>query len=412
MPKLADELGAREVAHITGRGLHPVGVVAGLCLRVTDSGARGWVLRVRVGKKRRDIGLGGYPGVTLADARTAARAAREAIRNGVDVVAERQAARQALIAAQSRRITFADAARAKHAAIKAGFRNRKHRADWLASLERYAFPTLGSMDVADIELPQVLAVLQPIWETRTETATRVRQRIEAVLAWAIANHHRDGLNPARWKGNLAESLAKPAAIRPAQHFAALPWQDVPDFMGKLRQRKGTAARALEFAILTAARSGEVRGMTWDEVDAAAGAWTIPGERMKAGKPHAVPLSARALELVKAQPRMQGSPYVFAAVRGGMLSDMSISAVCRRMKVAAVPHGFRSSFKDWARNRTSYADEVSELALAHVNSDATRAAYARDGLLPQRARLLAEWARYCAGSAPARADVTPIRAGVK
>lgn len=408
MPKRAKELTAVQVKRLRARGLYSVGVVAGLALHVTDTGARSWILRARVGSKRRDIGLGAFPDVTLAQARDKARAARDKIRDGVDVVAEREAARRALIAAQRKRMTFADAARAKHTVMAAGFRSAKHARQWLSVLQRYAFPILGSMDVADVGVADVVAVLRPIWNTKTPTAKRARQRIESVLDWATVAGHRTGDNPARWGGNLEELLAAPGRLHTATHHAAMPWQEMPAFMAKLRKRKGTGARALELAILTAARSGEVRGMVWDEVDTATGTWTIPAARMKAGRKHVVSLSADALALVKAQPHHLGSRYVFAAVRGGMLSDMSLSAVCRRMKVAAVPHGFRSSFKDWARNRTAYADEVSELALAHVNDNATRAAYARDGLLPQRARLLAEWAKYCAEGMPDNASVTPIR----
>jgi integrase len=385
-----------------------VGGVAGLALQVTASGARSGILRARVGGKRRDMGLGGYPDVPLAQARDKAREARDKIAEGVDVVAERQAARQRLIARQAKRMTFTEAAYAKHEALRPQFRNARHQQNWIRAFELYAFPTIGALDVADIELAHVVQVLRPIWQTRTETARRLRGRIEAVLDWATVTGHRTGANPAKWRGVLSEVLPQPRKIAKRGHHAALPWRDVPGFMAALRKRKGASARALEFAILTAARSGEVRGMTWGEFEAAAKLWTVAGDRMKAGKTHRVPLTAAALAVVKAQPRMKSSPYVFAAARGGQLSDMSLSAICRRMGVAAVPHGFRSSFKDWARNCTSYPDEVSELCLAHVASDATRAAYARDGLLAKRARLLAEWAEFCAKGLPDAASVTPIR----
>lgn len=329
-----------------------------------------------------------------------------------------------MIAAQRKRLTFADAARRKHASIEAEFRNTKHRKDWLSSLERHAYPVLADMDVSDIELAHVLRVLQPIWYDKTETATRVRQRIESVLSWATVSGHREGQNPAEWKGNLSEVLPAPSKIRKTNNFPALSWRRLSDFMAALHQRAGTATRALEFAILTAARSGEVRGMAWAELDLQAGTWTVPGERIKAGKAHTVPLSPAALELIKTQPHMAGSEYVFAATRGGKVSDMSLAAVIKRVHNAdmkaggsgyvdeksarvATVHGMRSSFKDWSRSNTSYADEVSELALAHVNSDATRAAYARDGLLPQRARLLRQWAEFCASPATQSATVTNI-----
>jgi integrase len=233
--------------------------------------------------------------------------------------------------------------------------------------------------------------------------------MELVFSWAATSGYRprEKGNPAQWKGVLEHVLPRPSKIRKVEHHAALPWQSVPAFMVDLRKREGMSARALEFLILTAARSSEVRLATWDEIDLEAKLWTAPATHMKARKAHRVPLTDAAIKLLEALPRFERSPFVFPAVRGGALSDMSISAVCRRMKVAAVPHGFRSSFKDWCRSSTAYADEVSELALAHVNSDATRAAYARDELLPQRAKLMTAWAKFCA-TVPKKADVTPIR----
>ncbi|GAB3678976.1 site-specific integrase [Salinisphaera aquimarina] len=339
------------------------------------------------------MGLGPFPDVTLAQARQKARETRELISNGVDPIAERDAARQALIASQRKRLTFAQAGKRKHSAIAGEFRNVKHAKQWLSTLERYAVPVLGDMDVATIELPHVLAVLEPIWRTKTETASRVRQRMEAVFSWAIVSGHRTAANPAEWKGNLSEVLPAPAKITKVRHHPALPWQEMPAFMVELRKRGGTAAPALAFAILTAARSGEVRWATWDEFDIEAALWTVPAERTKPRKQHRVPLSADALAIIAALPRFEGVDYVFASARGGAMSDMALSKVTERMGVDAVPHGFRSSFKDWARNRTRAADEVSELALAHVNSDATRAAYARDELLPQRRRMMNQWAKF-------------------
>jgi len=252
--------------------------------------------------------------------------------------------------------------------------------------------------VNQIELAHVVKVVEPIWTTKTETASRLRGRIESVLEWAKASGYRNGgENPAKWE-TLKHVLPTPSKVRKIKHYAALPWQEMGAFMADLRNREGMGARALEFAILTAARSGEVRGATWDEIDLRAKEWTVPAERMKAGKQHRVPLSEPAVKLLKALPRFEGSPYVFPAARGGMLSDMSISAVTRRMGLDVVPHGFRSSFKVWCRTSTAYPDEVSELALAHVNSDATRSAYARDELVPQRQKLMTDWAKYC-GTVP-------------
>lgn len=410
MPKIAKELSAAHIARIKRQGLHSVGGVPGLQLQVTPTGARSWILRIIVGSKRRDIGLGSVGAVTLAQARERARAARAKVWEGIDPIAERDAAKAALIAAQAKQLTFEEAARKAHRAREAGFRNIKHRADWISSLERFAFPIIGKMQVAEIEVAHVQKVLDPIWHDRTETASRLRQRIESVLSWATVSRYRTGDNPARWKDNLKELMPHPGKIRKHKHYAALPWQEVPAFMAELRKREGHSIRALEFAILTASRSGEVRGMTWGEIDLhnpSGALWTIPGERMKAGRKHEVPLSPTVVAMLRALPRGDDDDHVFTAPRGGPLSDMALNAIPRRMNVPAVPHGFRSSFKDWARNETRLADEVSELALAHVNSDATRAAYARDGLLKQRRDLLAQWTKFCATPRPVKATVTPI-----
>lgn len=404
MPRKAKELSAAEVKRITDPGLHAVGGVSGLLLQVTATGARSWILRYSTGEVRystngkpyprlRDMGLGGFPDVTLAQARERAREARDRLHNGIDPVAERRAARDAMRAASAKRVTFDECARQYIASKSKEFQNAKHTAQYQSTLRTYASPIIGKMPVDGIELAHIVKVLEPIWMEKTETASRLRGRIEAVLAWATVSGFRQGDNPARWRGNLEVALPKPRKIAKVKHHAALPWQEVPAFMVELRKQAGLGARALEFTILTAARSGEVRGATWDEIDLDAKLWTIPAERMKAAKAHRVPLSPAAVAMLKDTPRLDGSPYVFAAARGGQLSDMTLSKVLRSMQVPATVHGFRSSFKDWARSNTRYADEVSELALAHVNNDQTRAAYARDELLPQRAKLMTDWARY-------------------
>ncbi len=408
MPKKAAELDALTVKRLSTPGKHAVGGVDGLYLLVKDTGARSWVLRIVVGKRRQDIGLGGYPDVPLAQAREAARAMREQARAGTDPLAARRAARDALIAAQGRRLTFDEAARRCHAARGAEFRNKKHRAQWINTLTTYASPTIGALPVDAIEASHLVNLLTPIWTTKTETATRLRQRIEAVLDWATVGGYRSGPNPAKWDGSLEHLLPKARKVRKVSHHAALPWQAMGDFMVRLRAAPGIAARALELAILTAGRSGEVRGATWQEFDLDAAIWTIPAARMKAGKPHRVPLSAPAVALLRALPRHRGNPLVFVGPKRGALSENALLAVLRRLGVDATTHGFRSSFKDWCRSATRYPDEVSELALAHVNNDQTRAAYARDELLPARKRLMAEWAAYCAATPRVSGSkVTPL-----
>ena len=408
MPKKARELSPLQIKRLSKKpGFPAVGGVAGLHLHVTKTLAASWILRATIGDDRADLGCGGYPDVTLAQARESAREKRSQIDRGIDPREAGRAVRLALKAAQAKALTFDQAATACHAAKMVEFRNAKHRDDWISSLTRYASPIIGQLPVAQVDLPHVVNVLEPIWTTKTETATRVRQRIEAVLSWAKVGLYRTGENPARWKGNLEHVLPKPSKVAVIEHYPAIPWQDVGAFMVELRKREGIGARALEFSILTAARSGEVRGAKWDEIDLAAKLWTVPAERMKANKTHRVPLSEPAIKLLKSLPRLQGCSYVFPSPRGKMLSDMSINSVTRRMGVDAVPHGFRSTFKDWCRSVTSFQDEVSELALAHVSTDVTRAAYARDELLPKRERLMRDWGRYLE-TVPSTGKVVPIR----
>lgn len=294
-------------------------------------------------------------------------------------------------------MTFEKAARIWHASKRHEFRSEKHAAQVLSTLEAYAFPTIGSMTVEDVELKNVVGVLQPLWLAKTETASRLRGRMESVLTWASVSGFRSSHNPARWKGNLDAVLPKPGRVMNVKHHSALPVEEVPTFFSALHLRQGMAARALEFLVLTAARSGEVRGARWSEADLEQKIWTIPASRMKAGKEHRVPLAPTVMSLLSELPRFQGSEFIFAAARGGMLSDMSLSAVMRRMDVAAVPHGFRSTFRDWAAEYTDYSGEVAEMALAHSISNKVEAAYRRGDLLEKRRHMMNDWASFC-GSA--------------
>lgn len=393
MPKKAKELSALEVKRLNKPGHHPVGGVAGLLMQVTPTGAKSWILRVTVGARRRDMGLGGFPDVPLVSARDKAREARELIAKGIDPVAQKKAAKAILMAADAKLITFDECARRFMESKTKEFSNPKHSAQWKSTLDTYASPFIGNLPVDRIELAHVVQVLSPIWDSKTETASRVRGRIESVLSWATVSGFRAGDNPARWKGGLDIVLPKPSKISKVKHHTALPWQTMPEFMPALRKQAGMGAKALEFAIMTAARSGEVRFATWHEVDLKAKLWIVPASRMKSKKAHTVPLTNDAVKLLTALPRLDGCDYIFPSARGGMLSDMTMSKVLKSMGVDAVPHGFRSSFKDWARNNSRFPDEVSELALAHVSTDATRAAYARDELLPQRTKLMEAWMQF-------------------
>lgn len=393
MPKKPKELAAVQVGKLPV-GLHAAGGATGLYLRVAPTGARNWILRATIGNRRRDMGLGGWPDVPLGEARDRARAARRRIEEGIDPIEARKVVKDSLASTPS----FAECAKRTIAAKRPEWKSAKHADQWTSTLETYANPVIGKMPVDLVELGHIVQILSPIWTEKTETATRLRTRIEAVLAWAKASGYRHGDNPARWRGNLDAVLPKPSKVTKVKHHKAMPFDDLPEFMTGLRKRDGVAARALELLILTATRSGEVRGATWDEFDLKAATWTIPAERMKAGKEHRVPLPARAVEIVKSMPRIAGTDYVFPAARGGLLSDMAMTAVMRRAKVDAVPHGFRSAFRDWTAERTTYTRDVAEMALAHTIPDKVEAAYRRGDLFEKRTNMMADWAKFVGGGA--------------
>lgn len=412
MPKQAKELKAIHIKRLSEPGRHAVGgVPAGLSLNITDTGARSWIFRVTVGRNRRHIGLGPYPEVSLAEARERALEMKRKISAGIDPVEERQVERAALAVEQRQRTTFEDAfERYYEEKVQGELKNAKHIKQWRSTLTTYAFPVIGDKAVASITVEDILAVLRPIWPTKNETASRVRQRIEAVLDWSKAMELREGENPARWKGNLQQILPSPNKVQRENRYPAVALDEIADWFRVLRTREGIAARALEFLTLTASRSGEVRGALWDEIDLANGIWTIPGDRMKAGREHRVPLSAAAVDLLADQPRLMDCPYVFPSPKNGQMSDMTISAVMRRIQAAeekegrpgfldprsrrpAVPHGLRSSFRDWAAERTDYPSDMAEMALAHnVGSDVERA-YRRSDMVEKRRAMMEEWARF-------------------
>ena len=393
MVRRAIELGALAVSRLREPGMHAVGGVSGLYLQVAPGATRSWILRVTVGTKRREMGLGPFPEVTLAMARDKARTARATIEAGQDPILQRERAASALRAEQATAMTFDKAAELMIEAKGDEWRNPKHRAQWTTTLATYASPVIGRLLVADVTHTHILAILQPIWKDKTETASRVRGRMEQVLDWARVRGYRKGENPARWRGHLDKLLPAPGKVSKVEHHTALPIDSMPGFMSDLRTRKGTAARALEFLVLTAARSGEVRGARWSEIDLAASTWTVPAERMKAGKEHRVPLSPQALELLKTLERIEGNDLVFPAPRGGVLSDMTLTAVTRRMELDAVPHGMRSTFRDWAAERTDFPRDVAEMALAHAIGNAVEAAYRRGDLFAKRAEMMAAWGTF-------------------
>lgn len=408
MGRKAVELTPLAVGRLTTPGMHFVGGVAGLALQVLPTGGRTWILRATVGGRRRDMGLGGYPDVTLAGAREAARKARELIREGIDPIERSKAAKRALQAASARGKTFKDAAESYVASQSVAWRNAKHTAQWTSTLTSYAYPVLGSLSVGDVGHAHICKVLDPIWNTKTETASRLRGRIEQILDWATAQGYREGPNPARWRGHLDKVFPKPSKVAKPVHHRALPVQDMKTFMAQLIDADGIGAKALMFAILTAARSGEVRGAAWSEIDLQRGIWVVPATRMKAGREHRVPLSRPAIALLESLPQIGGSDLVFQAPRGGPLSDMTLSAVLRRMKTPAVPHGFRSTFRVWAAEQTAYPSEMAEMALAHSVSNKTEAAYLRTDMFEKRRQLAEDWARFCFSPEPAGLTVVPLR----
>ncbi|MDR6377313.1 tyrosine-type recombinase/integrase [Paraburkholderia caledonica] len=393
MPKVAKELGALAVSKLSEPGMHPVGKVAGLYLQISASNARSWILRVKVGERRREIGLGPYPSVSLKDAQTKAQAERDKISAGVDPILQRREAASRLKASQALEITFQDAAKRFMDAKSSEWKNPKHGDQWRNTLRDYAYPFIGRLYVRHIQQEHVMQVLEPIWLTKNETASRLRGRIEAILNWAKVKGYRTGENPAAWRGSLENLLSRPSKVQKVRNHPALALSAMHDFMVALRGIEANGARCLEFAILTAARSGEVRGARFSEMDWQNAVWKVPGDRMKAKKEHRVPLSSAAVSLLKAMPRAKDQDLIFPSPRGKTMSDMTLLMIVRRMGLDAVPHGFRSTFRDWAGEMTAYPRELAEVALAHVKGDATEAAYWRSDVLEKRRRMMDDWASF-------------------
>lgn len=390
----------------------------GLWLRVSSPTARSWMFRYMLNRAPHEMGIGKYPEITLAEARQRAAEARRLKALGKDPLAERSAVRAALLADAAKAVTFKDAAERYIEAHRAGWRNAKHAAQWEATLATYADPILGSLAVQAIDTGLVLKVLEPIWAKKTETASRLRGRIEAVLDWAKVRGYRHGENPARWRGHLDKLLPARAKVQKVQHHAALAFDGLGKFMVALRAETGTAARALEFAILTAARTGEVIGARWSEIDLGKKIWTVPAERMKAGREHRVPLSSRAIAILKTlkpdasgdrQEKEIAKSFVFAgAALDTPLSNMAMLMLLRRMgQDDLTAHGFRSTFRDWCAERTSFPSEVAEMALAHSVGDKVEAAYRRGDLFEKRRALMEQWATVC-GMVTKHGKVLPMQ----
>ena len=405
------KLNAARMRTLTQPGAYGDG--AGLYLQVRGADNRSWLYRFRLHGKAHLMGLGMVADVSLAEARDAAAAARKLVRQGINPIDQRRAAR-AKSAAQVG-LTFTQVADAYISAHEPSWRNAKHRQQWRTTLHTYAAPILGKLPVAQVDVGAVTRVLEPLWRSKTETASRLRGRIESVLDYATARGWRTGDNPARWRGHLDNLLPARSKVARVQHHAALPWREIGAFMATLAEEQGISALALRFAILTAARTGEVIGARWSELNMTEAVWTVPADRMKAAREHRVPLSDDSLEVLRKVAKLATDPkadgYVFPGGKPGKpLSTMALLMLLRRMERGDLTaHGFRSTFRDWCAEATNYPREVAEAALAHTLRDKTEAAYQRSDLMEKRRRLMADWATFCARPAVA-GEVVALRAG--
>jgi integrase len=399
------KLSAIKVARLTKSGMYGDG--GGLWLQVRSPEVRSWIFRYELDGKQRYMGLGPVDTIGLADARERASKARRLLLDGIDPIEARKAARASAKLDARRAVSFQDCAEAYIAAHKFGWRSSKHGNQWHNTLATYAYPVIGDLPVQQIDVTLVMKVLEPIWQAKTETASRLRGRIEVVLSWARTHGYRSGENPAAWRRHLENLLPPRRKVRQVRHLSALPYQEIGNFMASLRAEQGIAARALELTILTAARTSETLGATWSEVDLQAGIWTIPAERMKVERPHRIPLSPTALTVLQAMSTIRLSDYVFPGARAGRpLNNRALLDVLERMdRKDITAHGFRSTFRDWAAEQTRFPREICEQALGHVVGSSVERAYLRSDVIDRRRKLMDEWARFTASP---RGEVVPLR----
>lgn len=407
----ANQLTAVKVAKLREPGRYADG--GGLYLQISQWRTKAWLFRFERGGRERQMGLGPADLLSLAAARERAKAARLLLLDGLDPIEHRKAARSVARVAEAKHVTFEHCAEAFIRSHAPGWRNLKHDAQWRSTLKTYAYPIIGQLPVADIDTPLILKVLQPIWHEKTETANRLRGRLEQILDWARVSHYRSGDNPAKWRGNLKHLLADKARIAPTKHRAALQFKALPAFARALRESDDLSARALEFLILTAARTGEVCLARPAEIDRSERLWIVPGSRTKSGREHRVPLSDRALEILETIGAFDaGRSYVFPGRLRGALSNMAMLKMLKSSHPTLTVHGFRSTFKDWAAETTMHENIVTEMALAHVVGDETEAAYRRGDLFEKRRALMDDWAEFCSGWPEGRVvSLRPRRAGV-
>ncbi len=394
---MAFQKSARSVETVTEIGYHRCD--RGLYLQVAGSGTKSWLFRYKspVTTKQREMGLGSLNLVPLAAARNIAVECRRQVLSGLDPLEERGRVKRVRQLEQARSITFQEAAEKCIASKKPEWKNAKHAQQWSNTLNAYAYPVFGDLSISDLDTDLVLKAIEPIWISKAETASRVRQRIETVWDWARARKYVEGENPARLRGHLDKILAKTAKVKRVKHHAAIPYKQIATFIKKLRGRKGSSASAMEFMILTAARTGEVRGARWQEIDLTIKVWTIPADRMKAGKEHRVPLCDRALQILNSmKSNRKPDEFVFPGWKAGTgLSDGAMLALLRKMEVGPyTPHGFRSTFRDWAAEEAhQFSNETVELALAHTIRNKAEAAYRRRDQLERRRELMAAWSEH-------------------
>jgi integrase len=393
------QLSALVVSRTREPGLYADG--GGLYLQVTNADARSWIFRFMLNGRARSMGLGSLHTLTLAEARSKATECRKLCLDGIDPIESRRRVRSAAQLDAAKAMTFDACAEAYIDAHKKGWRNEKHVDQWRNTLATYASPVFGALPVQAVDTGLVMRAIEPIWGDKTETATRVRGRIEAILDWAATRGYRQGENPARWRGHLQNLLPKRSKVQRVEHHAALPFARIGEFVANLREQNGTSPLALEFTILTAARTGEVIGATWDEIDLAERTWNVPPERMKGGREHRVPLCAQAIRILE-RFRALDDRYVFpGGKRGRPLSNMAMLELLKRMgRPDLTVHGFRSTFRDWAAETTHFPNEMVEMALAHIIENKVEAAYRRGDLFQKRRELMDAWAGFVSTAGPA------------
>jgi integrase len=402
------KLSAKKVESLKKIGYHADG--NNLYLQVTSSNGKSWIFRYSFDGKRREMGIGSYPEISLEKAREAAIELRRLVKSSIDPIEQRKIDQAAKRAERNNVVTFAYCAEQYIESHRHGWKNVKHAQQWTNTLEQYAYPVIGEMPVKEVDTTHVLRILEPIWTTKTETASRVRSRLENVLDWATTRGYRSGDNPARWKGHLENLLPRSSKVKKVSHHAALPYQHMNGFIHVLRQHNGVSAMALEFLVLTAARTGEVIGAKWKEIDMTTKIWTIPAERMKAEREHRVPLSPRCIEILSRAALIRESDFVFPGGRTGSgLSNIAmVKFLQKTLSYDCTVHGFRSSFRDWAGERTNYPRDLCEMALAHTIKDKAEAAYRRGDMLEKRRQMMAEWLKFCETVSDVAGNVIPLK----